>query len=1064
MVSPMPHTFRQGLRDQIGLWPARSRWGWWIVRPACTVATVAAGIAEAVFGSAILLGVSVAAIALLVRPVRRPWVDLGLGAAIVVLVPVAGVALVLRSIATMCGIWLAAGDWSGGLQVVARGRRLLADIGDSEPQSWESIAHTSIDDPDGPVEEAIYDRWLATWAEADARALAVVTFQVVRGLLFGRWPVPMGIGMTAKLFRIVVSDSVVGIACRLAAAASAGVGLWWLGLARPDALFILPLPWWVSAAVAAAVAYRGTQRRPDAAAWTARLLVLVVAPVVYGWAALSILAIGAASAIYWTLVARSLERRRISITPAPPRLPIRMGWLRVRDHWRAARLASAENRPRIARQLWEALAGDSRTKRNVRAAAHAALSELALGQGESQRAVDEARRALDLVSTRSPARPQVMAAAGIAMLAAGDHVEASRLLDGTNLGWRRRRHPAVTAAVAQLHAEHDNQDQAHALLLRTEGGLARGGRLDQLIDSEVALALVFSRTRPFDSVEKRLLELLALQDTGGADEALDRRTTLALARGRLLLGRLQLDNDKPRAAADHLRQAINELTGAANSVDHAVGRILLGAGLVPSNRQQALFELEIGIRLLESLRGQLSAGRHRASLVERHVTVYQHAFEAAGRLQSNDAAAARLAAELVESLRRNALALTLRGEPEQLPPSIRELRDHIDALERSPDAAPPETLDGLRTALARKLSDMFASAYLPRPVDLEALRARTGGAHLLEYRVHLAGPARLYGHVVWSTPDGESRVDRVDIVDRGLLDALGESGEAARDTVMSAPSTPAEAQRWTSLSQALLPEPLRRALLDHPTDSPTWLVIVPDASLAALPWCALPLDDGRPLAAAAVIQLVPTLELLAPPTATGRKPRRHFVMYTDPAMTDARRTGVLTRLGGVLVADRAQFLDELSGTEPGGAYVAAHGEGRGLQQHLMFDSRTPLSAASALAIRWPAWTIFAACLVGRIESTAGEEPLGLPIACLLGGAQTVIGGVLKVNNVTSDDLLTGVLLGLLAGQHPAAALRAAQIRYLAASPLGRARPDRWAGFVCLSRTPPAPAAVPGRSL
>lgn len=52
----------------------------------------------------------------------------------------------------------------------------------------------------------------------------------------------------------------------------------------------------------------------------------------------------------------------------------------------------------------------------------------------------------------------------------------------------------------------------------------------------------------------------------------------------------------------------------------------------------------------------------------------------------------------------------------------------------------------------------------------------------------------------------------------------------------------------------------------------------------------------------------------------------------------------------------------------------------------------------------------------------------------------------KVNDVTTGYLLTGVLLGLLAGQHPAAALRAAQIRCLAASPLGRALAGDQHGF------------------
>jgi hypothetical protein len=156
--------------------------------------------------------------------------------------------------------------------------------------------------------------------------------------------------------------------------------------------------------------------------------------------------------------------------------------------------------------------------------------------------------------------------------------------------------------------------------------------------------------------------------------------------------------------------------------------------------------------------------------------------------------------------------------------------------------------------------------------------------------------------------------------------------------------------------------------------------------------------------------------------------------------------------GSMIVLSRDEFLYGLRRSAQDGAYLAVHGEGLGLEQQVLFADGSRLSASTALDQSWPPWVIFASCLVGRVMPAPGDEPLGLPISCLLGGASTVIGGVIDVFNGTAGSLAAEVAQRLLAGEHPARALRAAQLAKL------RRRtppaPYAWAGFACMSLIPP----------
>jgi hypothetical protein len=581
--------------------------------------------------------------------------------------------------------------------------------------------------------------------------------------------------------------------------------------------------------------------------------------------------------------------------------------------------------------------------------------------------------------------------------------------------------------------------------------MVRSGDLFQLIDSEVAVVTRLIDRTPSAALQARLLQLLSFDEQTfiRADVPGQAQVEAALGRARLLLGKLQLDDGKPDTAVDTLRHAINELTAPADAFDQAVARILLGAALNQTNRSHGLPELTVGVRRLESLRGELAMGRHRNQLIDRHAEVYRAALDAMERLQLIDSDAGMLAFELVESLRRNALARTLRERNLDLGTESELLQGRIKAIEaRGRQAEDDAELKQLEDRMTLVVSSGFASAYLPEPVDVGGIRAVLGTTHCLVYQFSEFGPDLVRGHVVWLPPSGNAVVVGVHVSDPALLRLLGNDDVAARNEVLSArQSAVSEVNRWRGLGTALLPHHLR-VMLVH-TAEPLNLVIVPGAELSALPWAALRLDDNQVLLEGAVIQLVPALAVLdnssSPPDG-----RRGGVAYLDPGLETTNEQEALRQLGCEVVESRESMLALLQTGTSAGLYVAAHGEGVGLAQHMVFDDGSRLSAATALTMPWPPWIVFASCFVGNVRVQAGEDPLGLPISCLLGGAHAVIGGIIGVNSVAAGTLCPDVARGVLAGQHPAVALREAQLAYLR-SRRTMPSPARWAGFVCISR-------------
>ena len=130
------------------------------------------------------------------------------------------------------------------------------------------------------------------------------------------------------------------------------------------------------------------------------------------------------------------------------------------------------------------------------------------------------------------------------------------------------------------------------------------------------------------------------------------------------------------------------------------------------------------------------------------------------------------------------------------------------------------------------------------------------------------------------------------------------------------------------------------------------------------------------------------------------------------------------------------------------AYMAAHGSGEGLEQAISLGGSASLGAAAALASDWPACVIFASCFVGRVGHNSGHEPLGIGIACLLRGAESVIGGVIAVGSDATAEIGPTAAIRIAQGVPAAQALRTAQLQYIETHP--EASVADMLGLVCLS--------------
>jgi tetratricopeptide (TPR) repeat protein len=1024
-----PNSLRGAFAWLVRGWPVSAKLLWRGVRPAGTLLALAACLFAAPHSAVTAAGVGLAV--LVVRPVRGWWASTILAAACVPLVPVAAIGVALRLAATEAALRILGPRRKDALA------RLIAErctaLGVPPLDEARSAFRKQLGEGDlvDLLEELVVLAG-AAWAEADIRALVRTAWREGYTLLVSARAEGDQARLSSTVVKMLVLETIVSRGMQ-AISAAAGVTAA-LVLVRLPAREIVGIDAAPVLAAAAATLIAAQLARPSRASPSGVALTVAAGGVALGVPGLWTAGYGLIAGLLGKAVINRLLRPRLAQhrpTPVPP------WWRRWNTENRllvAAGRAKDDGRLEVARQIW---------LRHSSPVALALLAELAQEQGDLQQAVDLAEKA----RAADPTSRLIRITAAKVYLAAGDVAAASTALDG--LAEPSRRDSSTRILLARVHALSGNMAKAQRALSGIRVRL-RWDALGELVEGMTATAPVIARTDPSAAaaslrmvIEWTDIDELVQYGTS-ADEL--KRIALLTARARVVLGQQELALGDREAAEITLRLAVNNLAGSAEPADLPIAQMLLGCATAREGAE-AVGRIEDGLRTLEEMRGQLRRARQRGGLAAQLDDVYTETLRVLSDLSTRVPAAGAVGAVLLESLRRDALATVLRDESRELPEDVRSLLAGLDALEEQ--EADPELIRLRRVELGERLSEVYAAAYLPSAVSLPALRDATAGAHVLLYRVYAAEPSAVRGHVVWIPPGGAPAITGFDIGDPDVLDAIGVRGIERQSLYLAAALhlDSAESAVWTALGEALLPQGLVAAL-----DAPLHLVVAADGLLTALPWAGLPLRNGRRLVETATIQLTSAISLLD--SARPARPSEPRILFHQDADTPEDTGPRLARLATVRPArTRAEIQDFFGHERLHGAYFSVHGDHVGLDQGIVLGDGSEISAATALALRWPNWVIFASCIVGRLDLRPGHEPTGLATSCLFGGASTVIAGVVETFLWTADRVCVNVADRLLAEKHPAAALREAQLEYLQGR--GMTAPlERWACYVCISREGP----------
>ena len=303
----------------------------------------------------------------------------------------------------------------------------------------------------------------------------------------------------------------------------------------------------------------------------------------------------------------------------------------------------------------------------------------------------------------------------------------------------------------------------------------------------------------------------------------------------------------------------------------------------------------------------------------------------------------------------------------------------------------------------------------------------------------------LLRRVTIAAPDApvQQFTDRVD-VDRIYLDlAPGEDRVFARR------------RKYTPL---LLPLVLTDLLADTDPDTPVRLMIVP-TGFFHIPFDALPVTSGTHVLDHALVSihgsLTSVLSLMK--LHEQRTPTPALAVY-DHSLAHARPEldALLQALDGVLQVDSHQDLDGemiVDGTQPHSLHAmavhgSADGHGWGQAKRLCDADGTTRWVTAAHALSWtvPRLCVLASCNT-PITAPDGIEIGGFPLALMLRGATTVIGGLYNIDDKATSKIMIAFWRHLAAGEPALAALRHAKLDYLQANPDHRRNcPEFWAGL------------------
>lgn len=257
-----------------------------------------------------------------------------------------------------------------------------------------------------------------------------------------------------------------------------------------------------------------------------------------------------------------------------------------------------------------------------------------------------------------------------------------------------------------------------------------------------------------------------------------------------------------------------------------------------------------------------------------------------------------------------------------------------------------------------------------------------------------------------------------------------------------------------TFAQALFPTPLRH-LLDGATTDPLRLLIIP-TGFFHVPFEALPTGPDTYLIDRAAVSvhgsLTSALALLgieltplpSPLLAVYDEARLEHANYEFQALNASivpvTRVESATQLRQILTPDSTARISVLA--------MGVHGstDQTGWGQAKLMPDGSEITATQMLALRVPSLCVLASCY-SSVTTHDGVELGGFPLALMLRGAATVIGGLFNINDEATAQIMSRFWERMTNETAPVYALREAKLDWMAERPVRRANHHLWAGLV-----------------
>ncbi|MCZ4618522.1 CHAT domain-containing protein [Rhodococcus qingshengii] len=263
----------------------------------------------------------------------------------------------------------------------------------------------------------------------------------------------------------------------------------------------------------------------------------------------------------------------------------------------------------------------------------------------------------------------------------------------------------------------------------------------------------------------------------------------------------------------------------------------------------------------------------------------------------------------------------------------------------------------------------------------------------------------------------------------------------------------------TNYTPDLLPQPLRDLLADTPVEHPVRLMIVP-TGFFHVPFDALPVTDNTHVLDHALVSIHGSLTgILSLMKLDERRVLTPSLAVYDGDLTHARPEleALLSSLNEVREIHSAEELGiemGIAGEQPHSLLaMAVHGSaasdgwGQAKQLRDLEGNHTWVTAAQALSWSVPRLCVLASCNT-PISTPDGIELGGFPLALMLRGATTVVGGLYAIDDLATSRIMVQFWRHLADGESALEALRNAKIDYLRSRPDDRqVWPEHWAGLV-----------------